>query len=164
MQRTRTTHQPELTIGVVVPTTGRLAQLGHPMTFVMNLLTPRLDRITNGGRHYKVRLVARDSYSDPEAARRAARELILEDHAHVILTLAGTRVLPAVADTCESLSTPCVTSALPWQVFFYGRGATTERPFRWTYHFCWGLGDIAAVFAEIWENPGIPTASRLSLE
>ncbi|MEE1942044.1 ABC transporter substrate-binding protein [Streptomyces sp. TRM 70361] len=33
---------------------------------------------------------------------------------------------------------------------------TDEKPFRWTYHFCWGLDDIAETFADLWDAVGGP--------
>lgn len=143
-----------LTIGVVAPRSGRLAKLGDPLLFAMDLIRQKLPRIHNGGRSYDLRLVSRDSHSDAKGARRATEELIREDRADVIVTLAGTQVLPEVADTCEALGIPCVSSTFPWQVYHFGRGGTWQKPFRWTYHFCWGLDDIAAVFAEMWESQG----------
>ncbi len=141
-------------IGVVVPSTGRLAKLGNPLSFVVDLLAPKLRQITNGGRRWEVRLACRDSHSEPDAARQAAAELIYQEQAQVVITMAGTRVLPAVADTCEALGTPCVSTTFPWQAYFYGRGADPDHPFRLTYHFAWGLDDMAAVFAEMWEHLG----------
>ncbi|MFF4602917.1 ABC transporter substrate-binding protein [Streptomyces sp. NPDC001339] len=152
--RTARRRKAPLTIGVVAPRSGRLAKLGDPLMFVMGLLRSRLRHVRNRGRADELRLVSRDSHSDPEAARRATEELIRHERADVIVTLAGTQVLPAVADTCEALHTPCVTSTFPWQVYYFGRGATRDRPFRWTYHFCWGLDDIANVFADMWERVG----------
>ncbi|MGK5632009.1 ABC transporter substrate-binding protein [Streptomyces sp. URMC 123] len=150
-------------MGVVLPRTGRLADLGDPMSFVVELLAPTLRHITRGARRHPVRLVCRDSRSDPAAARHAVGELLREEGAQIIVTMAGTRVLPAVADTCEALGVPCVSTTFPWQAYYYGRGATDARPFRWTYHFAWGLDDIAHVFAQMWERldgAGAPAAPR----
>ncbi|WP_093803086.1 ABC transporter substrate-binding protein [Streptomyces sp. Wb2n-11] len=143
-----------LTVGVVIARTGRLARLGDPLTFVMQLLEPKLRRLVNGERGYEVRLVSRDSRSTAEGARQAVRELVGAEGAGIVLTLAGTEVLPAVADACEEASVPCVSSTFPWQVYYYGRGASADRPFRWTYHFCWGLDDIAETFADLWDMVG----------
>ncbi|MTE22082.1 ABC transporter substrate-binding protein [Streptomyces sp. TRM43335] len=145
-----------LTIGVVVARTGRLAKLGDPLAFVMSRLEPELRRIRNGGRHHAVRMASRDSRSSADGAREAVRRLVRDEGARIVLTLAGTEVLPAVADTCEEEGVPCVSSTFPWQVYYYGRGATARRPFRWTYHFCWGLDDIAETFADLWEAAGGP--------
>ncbi|MGW6461568.1 ABC transporter substrate-binding protein, partial [Streptomyces sp. NPDC055078] len=143
-----------LTVGVVAPLSGRLAKLGDPLLFAMDLLRREMRPVLNGGRTYDVRIACRDSRSDAESARRATEELVREERADVIVTLAGTEVLPAVSDTCEALRVPCVSSTFPWQVYYFGRGATPQRPFGWTYHFCWGLDDIATVFSEMWGAAG----------
>lgn len=141
-----------VTIGVVVARSGRLAGLGDPLDFVMGLLGPKVAGAgIAGGR---VRLVGRDSRSCAEGARQAVEELVRDERAVIVVTLAGTQVLPAVADACEAVGVPCVSSAFPWQVYYYGRGAQDGRPFGWTYHFCWGLDDIAETFADLWECVG----------
>lgn len=128
-------------VGVVVARTGRLARLGDPLAYVMGLLAPKL--------RGRLRLVGRDSRSTAEGARQAVRELVEVERARMVLTLAGTEVLPAVADACEEAGVPCLSSTFPWQVYHYGGGRR-----RWTYHFCWGLDDIAETFADLWEAVG----------
>ncbi|PZG21789.1 ABC transporter substrate-binding protein [Nonomuraea aridisoli] len=142
---------PQLTIGAVVPKTGRLARLGDPMSFVLDTVAPQLPPVRAGGRRHGVRVAIRDSRSQPSGARQAVRELVEDERADIVITMAGTRVLPAVTETCESLRVPCVSTTFPWQAYVHARGA---EAFRWTYHFAWGLDDIAAVFAEIWERLG----------
>ncbi|UFQ13699.1 MULTISPECIES: ABC transporter substrate-binding protein [Streptomyces] len=139
-----------LTVGVVVARTGRLTSLGDPLDFVMTLLAPEL--AAAGPRGFRVRLAGRDSRSSADGARQAVKELVQDENAAIIVTLAGTQVLPAVADACESVGVPCLSSTFPWQVYYYGRGADAARPFDWTYHFCWGLDDIAETFADLWEQ------------
>jgi branched-chain amino acid transport system substrate-binding protein len=139
-----------LTVGVAIARTGRLANLGDPLEFAMNLLEPKLAGLGPAG--HGIRLASRDTRSSAEGARQAVEELVRDEDARIVVTLAGTEVLPAVADTCEAMAVPCLSSTFPWQVYYYGRGATDDRPFAWTYHFCWGLDDIAGVFAELWEQ------------
>ncbi|QGV77653.1 ABC transporter substrate-binding protein [Streptomyces ficellus] len=129
------------TVGVVVARTGRLARLGDPLAYAMDVLGPKL--------RGRLRLVARDSRSGAGGARQAVRELVEVEGARIVLTLAGTEVLPAVAGACEEAGVPCLSSAFPWQVYYYG-----GRRRRWTYHFCWGLDDIAETFADLWEASG----------
>ncbi|WP_229844731.1 ABC transporter substrate-binding protein [Streptomyces cinnamoneus] len=149
-------HRTEgLCIGAVVPRTGRLARLGDPLAFVLERLAPRLTHLAHGSRRLPLRLAWRDSRSDADGARRAVAELVRDEGVQAVVTTDGTRVLPAVADSCEVLGIPCVSTAFPWQTYLLGRGAEpAARPFRWTYHFAWGLDDIAAVFAEMWERVG----------
>ncbi|MFJ8194681.1 ABC transporter substrate-binding protein [Streptomyces sp. NPDC096094] len=141
-----------LTVGVVVARTGRLTSLGDPLDFVMTLLTPKL---AARGRHgLPIRLAGRDSRSTADGAREAVKELVEDEDASIIVTLAGTQVLPAVADACESVGVPCLSSTFPWQVYYHGRDADAVHGFDWTYHFCWGLDDIAETFADLWEQVG----------
>ncbi|THC54981.1 ABC transporter substrate-binding protein [Streptomyces sp. A1499] len=139
-----------LTVGVAVARSGRLANLGDPLDFAMTLMEEKLAGAGPAG--HRIRLASRDTRSSAEGARQAVDELVRDEDAKIILTLAGTRVLPAVADACEAVGVPCLSSAFPWQVYYYGRGADDNRPFDWTYHFCWGLDDIAHTFADLWER------------
>ncbi|MGZ3097052.1 ABC transporter substrate-binding protein [Streptomyces sp. H72] len=141
-----------LTVGVAVARSGRLANLGDPLDFAMKLLAPKLAGLGPTG--YKIRVVSRDSRSSADGARQAVGELVRDENAQIILTLAGTEVLPAVADACEAMGVPCLSSTFPWQVYYYGRGAEDAHPFTWTYHFCWGLDDIADTFTDLWEQVG----------
>ncbi|GAA2454427.1 ABC transporter substrate-binding protein [Streptomyces glaucus] len=136
----------------MAPLTGRLAPLGTPLSYVLRALAPRLAHVRNGGRRYDVTVAVRDSRSDPEAARAAVRDLVRADGAHLVLTMAGTRVLPAVTDACEAAEVPCVSTTFPWQAYVHARGADPGHRFRWTYHFAWGLDGIASVFADLWEG------------
>ncbi|MFI8849689.1 ABC transporter substrate-binding protein [Streptomyces sp. NPDC053499] len=141
-------------VGVVAPQTGRLAPLGEPLSFAVRTLARRLTRLHNSGRTYDVRIAVRDSRSHPEGARLAVHELADDEGANIVLTMAGTQVLPAAADTCEQLGVPCVSTTFPWQAYGCARGGDPLRSFRWTYHFAWGLDDIATVFADMWEQFG----------
>lgn len=132
----------EVVVGVVVPRSGRLRRLADPVTFV-------LDLVGNGLRVHgrPVTFAVADSRSDPVGAREAVRRLA--DRASVVLTLGGTQALPAVAAACEELRVPCVSTTLPWQV--YRRHRAVERP-EWSFHFCWGIDDIAGAFADLWSG------------
>ncbi|URN12179.1 hypothetical protein LUW77_12135 [Streptomyces radiopugnans] len=77
-----------LTVGVVAARSGRLANLGDPLAFAVSLLEPELTRIRNGSREYPVRLVSRDSRSTADGARQAVRELVRDEGARIVLTLA----------------------------------------------------------------------------
>ncbi|GGS76121.1 hypothetical protein GCM10010156_38600 [Planobispora rosea] len=145
---------PQLRVGVVIAQTGRLSRLGDPLAFVLRRLTPQLAHVRNGNRRLPLRIAVRDSQSDPTHARQAVRELAAEEGAHIVLTMAGTQVLPAVVDTCEELQVPCVSTTFPWQAYVHRPGARQRKRFEWTYHFAWGLDDIAAVFADMWERLG----------
>jgi branched-chain amino acid transport system substrate-binding protein len=60
-----------------------------------------------------------------------------------------------VSDVCEANGVPCISSLAPWQPWFFGRKGDPKKPFKWTYHFFWGLEDIIAVFLDMWSQ--VPT-------
>lgn len=131
-------------IGVVLARTGRLAPLGEPVDFVADLLAPKLRAGLVG---IPIEIAVRDSASTVAGARAATERLITEDGARIVITVGGSAVLPAVAGTCHRLGTPCVSTTLPWQVY-----RDSCPPSDRAFHFCWGLDDVASVFADMWER------------
>jgi branched-chain amino acid transport system substrate-binding protein len=94
------------------------------LSYVLRGLAPVLAHVRNGGRRHDVTVAVRDSRSDPDAARQAVRDLADTDGANLVLTMAGTRVLPAVADACEEARVPCVSTTFTWQAYVDARVAT----------------------------------------
>lgn len=133
-------------IGVALPRTGRLASLSDPLTFCGQRLAAPLATAAAGRR---IELVWHDSRSDPAAAAQAARDLAADPQVALVLTMAGTRTVPAIAAACQSARIPCLSTALPWQVY-RGSLPPSDPAQRWGFHFCWGLGDIGRVFAQLW--------------
>ncbi|MCF2436902.1 ABC transporter substrate-binding protein [Streptomyces thinghirensis] len=122
-------------------------------------MASQLTHVRNGNRRYDVTVAVRDSRSDPRRARQAVHDLVTTDQARIVLTMAGTQVLPAVADACEAPRVPCLSTTFPWQVYVHARGAAPGHALRWTYHFAWGLDDIATVFARMWSRSTALTPS-----
>src|SRR5690606_2800102 len=52
----------------------------------------------------------------------------------------------------EANGTPCITTVAPWQPYYFGRGAEEGDTFAWTYHFFWGLEDVAATYSDMWSQ------------
>jgi branched-chain amino acid transport system substrate-binding protein len=59
-----------------------------------------------------------------------------------------------VADACEEAGMPCISTATPYQSWYQARHPApapgSRKPYRWTWHFFWGLEDITAVFTQMW--------------
>ncbi|GAA3685636.1 hypothetical protein GCM10022267_85570 [Lentzea roselyniae] len=128
----------EVTVGVVLPRTGRLRELSDPLEFALDSLR----------QHTEFEVVAADSRSNPAAAQAAVRELGRQG-VSLVLTLGGTHTLPAVAAACEAFAVPGLSTTLPWQVYRARRDVADPV---WSFHFCWGLDDIAGAFADMWDG------------
>jgi branched-chain amino acid transport system substrate-binding protein len=146
----------QVRIGWVSSRSGRWAGYGQADDHVLQQArrTVLADGLALGGRSYQVRLLVRDSRSDPSLARAAARELIDREQVDMVLASSMVETTVPVADECEAAGIPCVTTGTPYQTWFLARRGVdpgmAPRPFRWTWHMFWGLEDVIAVFADMW--------------
>lgn len=144
-----------INIGYVTPRTGPLAGFGEADVFVINQMKRVFTRgIRIRGTTYPVRIVDRDTQSNPNRAATVAQNMILEDDVDLILVAGTPETTNPVADTCEANKVPCISSVAPWQPYFFGRKGNPAKPFKYTYHFFWGLEDIIGVFLRMWGQLG----------
>jgi branched-chain amino acid transport system substrate-binding protein len=145
-------------IGYVSPKTGPLAPFAESDDFNAKLY---LDTIKStlkiGGSDYTVEVIQKDSQSNPSRAAEVAQELIVNDKINLMLVGNTPETTNPVSTTCEVEEVPCISSLAPWQPYFIGRQGNpgdpgTWQPFEYTYHYFWGLEDIIANFANMWDQ------------
>jgi branched-chain amino acid transport system substrate-binding protein len=147
-------------VGYVTPQTGPLAAFGEADAFVIGALGPVLAKgISIGGENHKISVLVRDSQSDPKRAADVASELIQQDRVDLMLVASTPDTTNPVSDQCEANGVPCIATIAPWQAWFFGRGGRPDKPFKWTYHFFWGLDDIIKVYSEMWAQAGLKDAN-----
>ena len=135
-------------IGFVSPLTGPLATFGALDEYCV---TRWKEAVKNGiktadGTTHPIEFIVKDSQSISATAARVAGDLITNDGVDVMMVASTPDTVNPVATMSESLGVPCVSDDCPWQPYFFGRKATPDKPFQWTYHFFWGLEDVTAVF------------------
>jgi len=139
-------------IGYVSPETGPLAGFGEADKFVIGALKKRLaDGIDVGGDKRSIEVLVRDSQSNSNRAASVTNDLILNDGVNLVLVEGTPDNTNPVADACEANGTPCISSVAPWQSYFLGRKGDPEKPFKFTYHFFWGLEDLTATYVDMWD-------------
>lgn len=148
-------------VGMVTPQTGPIAGFGAADEFIVDQMSAWFAShpIQAGGKSYNVETIIKDSQSDPKRAGEVAAELINQDGVQVVLAHGTPDTVNPVSDQCEANAIPCITSDAPWQPYFFGRGGDPEKPFKWGYHFFWGLEDVTAVFQDMWSK--IPTNKKV---
>jgi len=142
-------------IGFVSPQTGPLAPFGESDTFVIDYMKEYFaaNPIQIGGKPYNVEIIVKDAESDSAKAGKAAADLINNDGVDIVMAAGTPDIVNPVADACEANQTPCITDNAPWQPYVLGRGkGDINAKFEWTYHFFWGLGQIAGTFVDIWNQ------------
>jgi branched-chain amino acid transport system substrate-binding protein len=141
-------------IGYLTPSTGALAPFGAADRFVIGAMRQYYAQhpIAVGGRSYPVEIIDRDTQSNVNRAADLATDLIANGGIHLMLVAATPETANPVSDQCEAGGLPCLSTGTPWQPWFFGRAGRPEAPFRWTYNFFWGLGDVEAVYADMWDE------------
>jgi branched-chain amino acid transport system substrate-binding protein len=142
-------------IGFVSPRTGPLGGFGEGDPYVLGLARKALaNGLTANGKKYKVELIDKDSQSDPSRASQLAKALINSDNIDLMLTTSTPEVVNPVSDACEAAGVPCVSTILPWEAWYFGRGAKPGQPspFKWTYHFSFGVAEFAKGYIAMWKG------------
>jgi branched-chain amino acid transport system substrate-binding protein len=145
-----------LKVGLVTPRTGQAAGFGEVDPYILDLLKDATkDGVTAGdGKKYDIRVVAKDSQSSPQRAGQVANELINSDKIDLMLASSTPEVVNPVSDACEAAGVPCISTVLPWQAWYFGRGAKEgdNAAFKFTYHFSFGVEDFAAGYFDSWKG------------
>lgn len=143
-----------LRIGFISPRTGALAGFGETDGYVIGHVREALaGGIDLGGRIFALEILDRDTQSDPSRASQLARALINQDHVDLVLAIATPETVNPVSDACEAAGMPCLSTVMPWEAWYYGRGAKPGQPspFKWTYHFGFGVDAYVRTYSAQWQ-------------
>jgi branched-chain amino acid transport system substrate-binding protein len=161
--RTTFASSGEIKIGFVSPRTGPAAGFGEPDGYVLGLARKAFQKgLKIGGRHYSVQIIAKDSQSGPRSAQ-AANDLINSDKVDLILTTSTPETVNPVSDAAEASGVPCVSTVVPWEAWYFGRQSNPKspKPFKYTYHFCFGVAQFAAAYTHLW--PQVKTNKKVGV-
>jgi branched-chain amino acid transport system substrate-binding protein len=141
-------------VGFVSPLTGNLAAFGETDQWLVEQWKAAVkDGVQCGdGQVHPIDIIIKDSQSDSNRAATVAGDLVTNDGVDVMMVASTPDTVNPVADQAEALQVPCVSNDCPWQPYYFGRGATPDKPFTWTYHIFWGLEDVTAVFTGMWDQ------------
>ena len=153
-----------LKVGFVSPRTGALAGFGQTDGYVLDLARKALAKgLTVGGTTYAVTILDRDTQSDPSRASQLAKALINGDQVDLMLPVSTPETINPVADACEAAGVPCLSTVMPWEAWYFGRGAKPGQPspFKWTYHFGFGVKQFDETYVSQWSL--IPTNKKVGV-
>ncbi len=142
-----------LKVGFISPRTGPLGGFGETDGYVLELARKALaDGLQAGGKTWKVEILDRDTQSDPSRAGQLAKDLINNEAIDLMLVVSTPETINPVADACEAAGVPCLSTVMPWEAWYFGRGARpgAPSPFKWTYHFGFGVGEFLKTYISQW--------------
>lgn len=150
-------------IGFVSPLTGALAGFGECNPYLVDLIKKSLaGGLKIGEQTYAIDILVRDSQSDPNRAAQLAKDLITSDKVDLMLSCSAPETVNPVADACEASGVPSLSTTVPWESFYFGRGAKpgAPSPFQWTYHFSFGVAQFAQCYISKW-NGAVATNKKV---
>ena len=156
--------KPTLKIGFVSPRTGATAGFGEPDGYVLDLAKKALAAgLTIGGKQYAVQILDRDSQSNPQRSAQVANDLINGDAVDLMLTTSTPETVNPVSDACEAAGVPCVSTVVPWEAWYFGRGAKPDQKhaYKFTYHFCFGVEQFHNMYTHEW--PQVATNKKVGV-
>jgi branched-chain amino acid transport system substrate-binding protein len=138
-------------IGYISPQTGPLAGFGEADAFILKGMDAAISKKL-GGR--PVQIIVKDSQSDPNRAASSAADLISKDGIDLMVVASTPETTNPVSDQCEANGVPCISTAAPWQPWYFRNPQVPQTGYQWTYHYFWGLEDIIGVFTNLWDVMG----------
>jgi branched-chain amino acid transport system substrate-binding protein len=139
-------------IGYVSPQTGPLAPFAESDNFIVGSVRELLKKA-----NLPIEIIVKDSQTNSNRAAEVAADLILKDKVSLMVVGAAPETDNPVSDQCELNEVPCVSTVSPWQPWFFARGGKPDKPFKWTYHYFWGLEDAIGIILDMWSQPQLKT-------
>jgi branched-chain amino acid transport system substrate-binding protein len=155
---------PTIKVGFVSPRTGSTAGFGEPDGYVLDQARKALaSGLTIGGKKYNVTIIDKDSQSNPQRAAAVANDLINSSGVDLLLTTSTPETVNPVSDAAEAAGVPCISSIVPWEAWYFGRGAKPGQPspFKFTYHFCFGVEQFDSAYTHLW--PQVTTNKKVGV-
>jgi branched-chain amino acid transport system substrate-binding protein len=145
--------EAKLKVGFISPRTGALGGFGQTDGYILDLVRKALAKgYSIAGKTYAVDVLDRDTQSDPSRAGQLAKTLINSDNIDMMLVVSTPETINPVADACEAAGVPCLSTVMPWEAWYFGRGAKPGQPspFKWTYHFGFGVEEFHKAYVSQW--------------
>jgi len=161
---TSATPSGSIKIGFVSPITGPASGFGEPDPYAIGLARAAFkDGLTIGGTKYSVEIVSRDGQSTPSVGAQVAQDLIQNQKVDLMLATSTPETVNPVSDACEAAGVPCISTVVPWEAWYLGRGAKVGQPspFKYTFHFCFGVEQFFNAYTHLW--PQVTTNKKVGV-
>jgi branched-chain amino acid transport system substrate-binding protein len=161
---TSSTPSGSIKIGFVSPITGPASGFGEPDSYVIGLARKAFaNGLSIGGTNYSVEIVSRDGQSAPAVGSQVAQDLIQNQKVDLMLATSTPESVNPVSDACEAAGVPCISTVVPWEAWYLGRGAKPGQPspFKYTFHFCFGVEQFFNAYTHLW--PQVTTNKKVGV-
>ena len=142
-----------LKIGMVTPTTGPLAPFAIADDWAIGHLGRALKDglVCADGKVRQIEVIKNDTQSDSNRAATVTGDLIQNSKVDVLVSSGAPDTTSPSADVAEALGCPSISSAGPWQAFYFDR-KPPEAGFKWTYGFLVGSEQTIQNFSVMFDQ------------
>src|SRR5438094_3299514 len=161
---TSSTPSGNIKIGFVSPITGPASGFGETDGYALQLARDAFKKgLSIGGTNYTVEIVSRDGQSTPSVGAQVANDLIQSQKVDLMLATSTPETVNPVSDACEAAGVPCISTVVPWEAWFLGRGGKPGQPspFKSTFHYCFGVEQFFLAYTHLW--PQVPTNNKVGV-
>jgi branched-chain amino acid transport system substrate-binding protein len=143
-------------VGHPAPATGPIAAFGETSTWADKQVPVEINSkggiyIKELGKRLPIKVKAMDTESNPTKAAEVASKLILKDKVDLMMCMGTPDTVNPVDAICERYQVPAISSVAPIEPWLTG------GPYKWSFHYFWGLGDAIKVFTGMWDEFGDQT-------
>lgn len=153
-----------INIGYVSPITGADAGFGEPDPYVIGLARKAFAKgLKIHGKTWKVNIIQKDAQSTPAVSAKVTQGLINSSKIDLLLTTSTPEVVVPAVGAAEAAGVPAVSTTVPWQSWWLGAGnsLTKPKPFKWIYHFSFGVGNFYDTYTSLW--PQVATNKKVGV-
>ncbi len=141
-------------IGAVSPITGALASFGGPDKWIVSYVLKAVGEgvVCGDGKMHPINIIQLDTQSSPNRAAEVTQDLIFNEKVDMMVASSSPDTVNPAADQCEANGIPFLANFVPWQPFYFGRGATPDTPFTWTWMYHFGVEDAGQCRLGMWDQ------------
>lgn len=141
-------------IGAVSPITGALASFGGPDKWIVSYVLKGVGEgvVCGDGKLHPITITQLDTQSSPNRVAEVTQDLLFNQKVDMMVASSSPDTVNPAADQCEANGVPFLANFVPWQPFYFGRGATADKPFKWTWMYHFGVEDAAECRLGMWSQ------------
>jgi branched-chain amino acid transport system substrate-binding protein len=137
-------------IGYPLTVTGGLAGFAEGSDWVIKKVEDYVNNKMGGiyiseyGRKLPIKIILRDTKSDPDFAATVAADLITKEGVHIMAGGSSPPGINPIAEQCEKYGVPAVVTCIPL--------AFIPGPYNWVYYYWFSEIDCAFIYVGMWDQ------------
>jgi len=160
---TSTEEGREIKVGYVIPKTGAIASFAIPSDWIVDhWMTALKEGVVGGdGKNHRIKMEIADTQSDVNRTSQVTGDLIQNAKVDVVFSGGTPDTCNPASDQCEAFGTPSISDNVPLEPWFFGRGGSVDKPFKWTWAIASPFFALTGSWVQMWDQ--LPTNKKVGM-